>query len=114
MSRRLVAFGAVAIIGVVGGGFAGYAVANRASSVSVITGPFYAGDHQASATVDGWSYGITGSVAWVDAGGSLHEAGWPDCLSPAGTTHTLRFGYVQVSGPAGQEWRQVVWVSCRT
>jgi hypothetical protein len=110
--RRRWALGAAAL-GVVGaaGGIAGYAIRDHRPTVTVLTGTFYAGDRQAEATVDGWSYGLSDGVTWQDAQGSWHDRGWPDCLGPVGSTHTLRFGYVPVTGLA-EAWRQVVWVSC--
>jgi hypothetical protein len=94
------------------GGTAGYAAAAHRSNVSVLTGTFYAGDRQASAKVDGWTYGINSGVSWLDSTNSWHESGWPACLGPVGTTHTVRFGYTAVDGPTSESWRQVVWVSC--
>ncbi len=47
-------------------GAAGYAIAAHRSNVSVVTGTFYVGDHQASSSVDGWTYGITDSVPWLE------------------------------------------------
>jgi hypothetical protein len=28
-----------------------------------------------------WTYGVRGSVAWIDESGTFHEGGWPDCLT---------------------------------
>ena len=93
------------------GGAAGYAVGANRSNVSVLTGTFYVGDHEASSSVDGWTYGVIDSLPWLDSNNSWHEDGWPACLGPVGTTHTVRFGYTAVDGPT-LSWRQVVWVSC--
>jgi hypothetical protein len=94
------------------GATAGYALAAHRSNVSVLTGTFYVGDREASATVDGWAYGINNDVGWLGSNDSWHDAGWPECLGPVGTTHTVRFGYTTVDGPTTESWRQVVWVSC--
>jgi hypothetical protein len=86
--------------------------ATHRSNVTVLTGTFYVGDHEASARVDGWAYGISDGVSWLDVHNSWHESGWPECLGPVGTTRTVRFGYTPVDGPTSESWRQVVWVSC--
>ncbi len=93
-------------------GAAVYSAAAHRSNVSVVTGTFYVGDHEASGSVDGWTYGMIDSVHWLDANNSWHEGGWPACLGPVGTAHTVRFGYTAVDGPTSTSWRQVVWVSC--
>jgi hypothetical protein len=92
------------------GGIAGFAIA-RGTDVTVMTGRFYVGDHEASGPIGEWTYGIVGSVPWVDSAGSWHEDGWPACLGPAGTDHTITFGETTVNGPTSQ-WREVLWVSC--
>ena len=78
------------------GGAAGYAVAANRSPVSMLTGTFYVGDHQASGFVDGWIYGMIDSVPWLDSSDTWHDSGWPACRGPLGTTHSLRFGYTGV------------------
>ena len=103
---------AALIVCAVAAGAAGYAVAAHRSNVSVLTGAFYVGDHEATAQVDGWAYGILDSVSWLDSNNTWHEDGWPACLGPVGATHTARFGYTEVDGPTSMAWRQVVWVSC--
>ena len=94
------------------GGAAGYAVAAHSSDVAVLTGSFSVGHHEASAHVNGWVYGISDEVGWLDSSNSWHESGWPDCLGSIGATKTARFGYTSVDGPTSQSWRQVVWVTC--
>ena len=93
------------------GGAAGYVVGAHRSNFSVLTGTFYIGDHQAEGSVDGWSYGLRYSVAWLSSNNVWYQDGWPDCLGPIGTTRTVRFGYTAVDGPSGS-WRQIVWLSC--
>lgn len=97
-------------VGVIAGGVAGYVIAAR-SNVSVVTGTFRVGDHQATAAVDGWNYGIVDSVPWLGSDNTWHEDGWPTCLGPVGALRTARFGYTTVQGPT-VEWRQVVWIAC--
>lgn len=77
-------------------------------------GPAYVGDRHASIAVDGWDYGLSQSVAWIDAAGSHHGDGWPECLDvPAGTlVADVRFASVEVEvDDVG--WRQVVLIDCR-
>jgi hypothetical protein len=80
---------------------------------TVLTGLATVGDHQATVIVAGWAYGIEGSVMWVDQQGSLHDEGWPSCLSTPGRTVPISFGEVPVTAQDGTSWRQVVWVDCR-
>jgi hypothetical protein len=113
MRRRWATLLAVLLIGVAAGGICGYLVAGASrSNVSVVTGTFYVGDRVATGQVDGWSYGMSYSVGWLDSSNSWHADGWPDCLAPVGSRHTVRFGWTPVDGPTEEAWRQVVWVSC--
>jgi len=80
---------------------------------TVLTGTATVGDHEATVIVAGWAYGIEGSVMWVDQQGSLHDEGWPSCLSTPGRTVPISFGEVPVTAQDGTSWRQVVWVDCR-
>lgn len=77
-------------------------------------GQAYVGQEKASIQADGRTYGISKSVAWVDANGSLNEGGWPDCLSvPVGSTVSgVRFSTVDVMAE-GLGWSQVVLLDCR-
>ena len=50
-------------------------------------------------------------VNWVDAMGSTHESGRPECLAP-GTSREVKFAAVAVT-IEGRTWRPVVWVSCQ-
>jgi hypothetical protein len=93
---------------------ASYAAGRRGGNqLHVRTGNAYVGLHQASVKVDGWAYGIVGSVEWVGADGTSHESGWPDCLGRPGTTERIRFGEISVTGPQDDSWRDVAWVDCR-
>ena len=82
--------------------------------VTVLSGIAAVGDHQATVTVAGWSYGIEGNIAWVDQEGTTHQGGWPACLGGPGRTVPVTFGEVPVTAPGGTTWRQVVWVECRS
>jgi hypothetical protein len=99
---------AVAFIGT------GYLVgARQANPTRWHTGQAEIGDHEASVSVGGWTYGFQDSVPmWIDTGGSVHQDGWPDCLGPSGTQKQIRFATVNVT-TAAVSWRQVVAVDCR-
>ena len=82
--------------------------------VTVLSGIAAVGDHHATVTVAGWSYGIEGSIVWVDQEGTMHDGGWPACLGGIGQNVPVTFGEVPVTTPDGATWRQVVWVDCRS
>ncbi|HKC28010.1 MAG TPA: hypothetical protein VKB75_08345 [Jatrophihabitans sp.] len=92
---------------------AAYLSRDKPAHQTVLTGVAYVGLQQASVRADGWTYGISASVPWLDANGSLHEVGWPACLSAIGETVPIRFAQISVSGPRSEAWRQVLWVDCR-
>lgn len=104
----VLAFAVAALVALVG-----YGIGVSRSNAREMTGRAHIGDHMASIESDGWFYGVNDSVAWVDASGSIHEDGWPDCLRPAGATRTVRFGATRVTIPDGGSYRPVVWVDCR-
>ena len=82
--------------------------------LTILSGLATVGNQQATVTVAGWSYAIDGTgIMWVDQQGSMHDGGWPACLSGFGRTVPIRFGEVPVTAPDGTTWRQVVWVDCR-
>jgi hypothetical protein len=65
-----------------------------------------------SITTSDWTYGLpTEGVNWVDAEGTFHDGGRPECLAP-GTSTEVRFAAVNVEVD-GQTWRPVVWISCQ-
>jgi hypothetical protein len=103
---------AVAVALVLGAGL-GYLVASNRSSVEELTGRAGVGDHVASIQVGDRFYGVSESVAWIDASGSYHDDGWPDCLGPAGNTSTVRFGAEDVELADGGGFTAVVYVDCR-
>jgi hypothetical protein len=106
--RTLVAAAAILSLGVAG--VAGFVIAHS-TNVTVLTGTFYVGDHEATAAVGGTAYGILDSVPWLDSTNAWHEDGWPACLGPVGTYRTATFGEATVNGPT-TSWREVLWVSC--
>jgi hypothetical protein len=81
---------------------------------TVLAGMAYTGINEATVTVAGWSYGISGNVPWFDSQGTEHIGGWPSCLRGVGRRVPITFGAVPVTAPDGSSWRQVVWVDCRT
>jgi hypothetical protein len=83
------------------------------SRTTVLTGVAYTGGSEATVTVAGWSYGISGDVTWFDSQGTQHLGSWPSCLRGAGRRVPITFGAVPVTAPDGTSWRQVVWVDCR-
>jgi hypothetical protein len=113
-ANRPLAIAAVGVLALIAVGVAGYVVGNRHDNVTkVLVGKFHVGQNVASASVDGWAYGVSDSVPWVDSSGNMHEDGWPACLSRAGTEVRVRFGEVSVAGPQSESWRAIVWVDCR-
>jgi hypothetical protein len=92
-------------------GLAGFLIGSERSDVMDLVGRAHVGDHMASIESDGWFYGLSDSVAWIDASGSFHEDGWPECLGSAGTRPNVRFGAVAVPSVG---IRAVVYVDCST
>src|SRR4051794_1158087 len=65
-----------------------------------------------SAEAGGWSYSIPTDVAWLDARGSFHDSGRPECLPPTGKEEgPVRLKAVPVHAH-GVTFRQVVYVEC--
>lgn len=94
-------------------GLSAYALGARRGSAGSLTGRAHIGDRMASIEHEGWFYGVSDSVAWIDTMGSFHEDGWPACLRPAGSTRIVRFGAVPVNIPDSVGFRPVVWIDCR-
>jgi len=92
-------------------GVVGFVTGSERSDVMELEGRAHVGDHMASIESGGWFYGLSESVAWIDASGSQHEDGWPRCLGRAGNTVHVRFGAVEVPSLG---FRAVVYVDCRT
>jgi hypothetical protein len=102
------------LLGLVAALLLGYlAGSHRTSVTNVVSGTAQVGDHVATITTDGYSYGISQSVAWIDAGGTLHDNGWPTCLTTGSTTLDVTFGWTLVTYPDGSSARQVAYVDCR-
>src|SRR5919106_457016 len=90
-------------------GLLGFVIGSERSGVADLQGRAQVGDHVASIESGGWFYGLSESVAWIDASGSFHEDGWPECLGSAGTRPNVRFGAVAVRLLG---IRAVVYVDC--
>jgi len=90
-------------------GLAGFLIGSAPSDVMDLEGRAHVGEHVASIESDGWFYGLSESVAWIDAMGTHHEDGWPECLGSAGNTTDVRFGAVAVPSLG---IRAVVYVDC--
>lgn len=94
---------------------AGYLLGTNRSQTRELVGAWQVGDRVASVGVDGVWYGVRDSVAWIDAEGSMHEGGWPDCLgSVPATGRVVRFGAMDVTYPDGASGPAVVYVDCRS
>ena len=92
----------------------GFAVGTqRSTQVKELSGTAHVGDRWASVMVNGWAYGIVDSVPWIDAEGSLHEAGWPACLGSERDAF-IKFAAVGVHYPDKTYERHIVYVDCRS
>ncbi len=89
------------------------AAERQGNRATVLTGMAYTGINEATVTVAGWSYGVSGDVTWFDSQGTAHVGGWPSCLRNVGRRVPITFGAVPVTAPDGSSWRQVIWVDCR-
>lgn len=100
----------VAFLACAAAAFVGYRLGIRQTSPIWISGQAHVSvqGHEATITARNWHYGINGSVAWYDPTGSLHERGWPSCLTDQ--TSTVRFEATQqtVNG-----MKIVLTVDCR-
>lgn len=76
------------------------------------TGIAYTGIRQISIEYDGWTYGANDSVPeWIDAQGTEHDSGWPDCLRGPGRHVPVRFQAREVTVDAST-WRPIVAIDC--
>lgn len=92
---------------------AAYFVGTLRPTPQIHIGEAHSAEGAITLEADGWSYGVpVGGVAWIDAFGSWHEDGRPDCLPPTGTTEAVTFAAVEVTID-GTTWRPVLWVDCR-
>ena len=86
---------------------------HRAESGEWHTGQAHVGIRVVSISYAGWTYGVSESVPlWLDARGSAHDNGWPDCLRPVGETLEVRFQARTVTVD-GTTWRPIVAIDCR-
>lgn len=96
-------------------GIVGYVAGGSRSGVSILTGDAQSGLAQTSVqTPDGFYYAIPLDVIfWVDAKGTFHSSGRPECLPELGQKKAVTFGAVEWT-LEGTTRRSVVWVSCRS
>jgi len=111
--RGMFVLGVVVIVAV--SGVVGYALGIDGPRTRHLQGRASVGDGTATIRSEGMLYDVPRSVAWIDATGSFHEDGWPECLGSSGTTTgDLRFGVTDVSVPDAPGFTSVVYVDCRT
>jgi len=102
---------------IIGGGIlcalVGYQLGSGHSGTRFVSGPLEVGDHVAT-MMDNGGYGISGSIPWIDAQGTVHSRGWPDCVGPAAqdVKPVVTFAVTRVDYPGGP-LDQVVYVDCR-
>ena len=83
-----------------------------ASAVRILTGRADAVETGGSIETGEWTYALpVNDVPWLDAEGTWHEDGRPECLPP-GASRRIRFAAVEVT-VEGSTWRPVVWIDCR-
>lgn len=101
---------AAVLVGAVGAAV-GYQFGHASGQPEWLTGSAHVSSlaHKATFKAGGRYYGVNNSVAWIDKAGSVHEAGWPTCLTDASTT--ARFQALSRSVP-GVGW-PVIDVDCR-
>ncbi len=63
---------------------------------------------------DDWSYAARDAVpAWIDASGTWHDGGWPNCLDvPQGRHLQVRFAATEVT-VEDTTWRTIEIIDCR-
>jgi hypothetical protein len=95
--------------------FAGYVLGRHREATHSVSGPAQVGDRVVTMTgPDGTAYGFSESIPWLDATGSWHEGGWPECLGSARALDSVTFGVTRVDYPDASSADQVVYVDCRT
>ncbi len=111
--RTRVVLVVVGVLSVVLGTGTGYELGRHHTAAVVWhTGQAYIGEHEASMTTPGWTYGFESSVPWIDVAGAYHGDGWPDCVNPSGTQKLVTFATTTVT-VNGATSRPVVLVDCR-
>ena len=111
MIRGFIVLGVVIAVAVAA--LAGFALGARESSTIHLTGRANVGYGVASIRSEGTSYGVSESAPWIDATGSFHEDGWPECFGEPGTTTRVGFGVTPVTVPDAPGFTSVVYVDCR-
>jgi hypothetical protein len=111
---RLISLGASGVVAAGAVTAAAFIVGSHNPAVTVANGEARVGYDVATAVVDGWAYGVPMDVAWLGTDGSWRQSGRPACLAWTGSPRdvAIRFGWVPITSPDSNGWRQVVWVSC--
>jgi hypothetical protein len=92
----------------------GFLIGTWRSGVHIETGEAHSkGDGGGTIFTDGWAYGFSDDIAWIDTNNSYHEGGLPDCLPPLSILDGVRFAWIEVS-IEGSGLRPVVWIDCRS
>lgn len=103
---RLVAVAVLALV-------AGFFIGARQAGVHFDTGR---ADSTAagggSIITEGWTYGFSSDVLWIDALDTWHEDGPIDCLPPLSSVEEVPFAWVEAK-IEGVTWRPVIWIDCR-
>jgi hypothetical protein len=112
---RLISVGVSVVVAACAVTAGAFEVGSHNPTVTVASGNAHVGDGVASAFADGQWYGIPMDVAWLGTDGSWRQNGTPACLAWTGSPRdvAIQFGWVPITHPGGDAWRQVVWVSCR-
>jgi hypothetical protein len=111
MIRGFIVLGAVFAVAVAA--LAGFALGAREPSTIHLTGRANVGNGVASIRSEGTYYGVSESVPWIDAIGSFHDDGWPECFGEPGSTTRVGFGVTPVTVPDAPVFTPVVYVDCR-
>jgi hypothetical protein len=102
----------LAVAALVGAGAIGYAIGdNQAPLETMHTGIVYATPYEGTASAGGWDYFLPAHVSWIDASGTIHDAGeHPPCV-PFYHASRVTFATVKYSID-GATKGTVVWVRC--
>jgi hypothetical protein len=102
----------IVLMALVVGSAAAACQASPRTSPEIQTGRADAAEGAISIETGDWTYSVPlEGVTWIDAQGSRHDSGRPDCLAP-GVSRQIRFAAVETT-VEGVTWRPVVWVSCQ-
>jgi hypothetical protein len=95
-------------------GLVGFLIGSDRSDVMHLEGRAAVGNRIASIESGGSYYGVSESVAWIDADGSFHPDGWPACLG-RDSNPIVRFGAIPKAPlPGWGAYTAVVYIDCRT